>query len=217
MFGQNPIRGPEFGDGSLLYITEIFPTMQGEGPLAGAPAVFVRLGGCNLACKFCDTEFEIFEAMQLEVILEKIDDFARGKIKLVVITGGEPFRQEISLLCESLISKNYQVQIETNGTLYRKVPSEVMIVCSPKNAGIGYSKIRDDILNHAIAVKFLVSKTNKLYNFVPKLDLSVPIYIQPMDEYDPAKNEGNLKFAYELAMEYGYRISLQIHKILNIK
>ena len=57
MFGKNPIRKPENHDGNFLKIQEIFYTIQGEGIYSGYPAVFVRLGGCNLACKFCDTDF----------------------------------------------------------------------------------------------------------------------------------------------------------------
>ena len=72
MFGKNPIRPPEKGDGSILFVQEIFPTLQGEGPLAGVPAVFLRLGGCNLACSFCDTEFESFKEWKLEDIIAEV-------------------------------------------------------------------------------------------------------------------------------------------------
>ncbi|CAN0594227.1 unnamed protein product, partial [Ectocarpus sp. 12 AP-2014] len=58
MFGDNPIRPPEKGDGLHLMVKQIFKTLQGEGPHVGTPSIFVRLGGCNLACDFCDTEFE---------------------------------------------------------------------------------------------------------------------------------------------------------------
>ncbi len=58
MLGKNPILKPVFSSGETLDVTEIFSTIQGEGPLAGEPAVFIRLSGCKLACAFCDTNFE---------------------------------------------------------------------------------------------------------------------------------------------------------------
>ena len=72
MFGKNPIRKPENHDGNFLKIQEIFYTIQGEGIYSGYPAVFVRLGGCNLACKFCDTEFETFQEMNIIEILSEV-------------------------------------------------------------------------------------------------------------------------------------------------
>ena len=76
MFGKNPIRKAEKGDGSVLQIQEIFPTVQGEGPHTGVPSVFVRLGGCNLACSFCDTEFENFENWSVDDIVAEVEVFS---------------------------------------------------------------------------------------------------------------------------------------------
>src|SRR3990167_7916538 len=115
MFGKNKITKPSFGDGYVLAIKEIFATLQGEGPFAGEPSVFVRLGGCNLQCKFCDTDFENSTNITLESLLLTIEHLSISKAKrvrkLVVITGGEPFLQPIELLCEKLIKSGYKVQI----------------------------------------------------------------------------------------------------------
>lgn len=78
MLGQNPIRPPITGDGTQLFVQSIFPTIQGEGPAAGIPSVFIRLGGCNLACSFCDTEFESFEEMALGDILSTVNNYIRS-------------------------------------------------------------------------------------------------------------------------------------------
>ncbi|MBX9726502.1 MAG: 7-carboxy-7-deazaguanine synthase QueE, partial [Rickettsiales bacterium] len=123
MFGKNPKRAPEMTDGTTLHVVEIFPTLQGEGPCVGQPAVFVRLGGCNLACDFCDTEFENFSAIPLQSMLENIHAHTTEGRDLVVITGGEPMRQNIAPLCEALIAAGFRVQIETNGTLWRELPA----------------------------------------------------------------------------------------------
>lgn len=221
MFGKNPKRGPETGDGSALNVVEIFPTLQGEGPFVGQPAVFVRLGGCNLACDFCDTEFEKFEEIKTPILIEKIMQEAASLRDLVVITGGEPLRQNIAPLCEALLSRGLRVQIETNGTLWRPLPEAVNIVCSPKMTDGKYHVLRPDLLERVDALKFIVSATHPEYREVGEVGQSstpraIPIYVQPMDEYDPTKNAANTAHALALAQTHGYRLSLQTHKLLGI-
>lgn len=226
MFGKNPIRTVEKGDGSTLQLVSIFPTLQGEGPHAGSPAIFIRLGGCNLACDFCDTEFEQFAPMALEDIVARIDAESRNETgarirHLVVITGGEPLRQNIAPLCESLLVAGFTVQIETNGTVWRPLPEAVQVICSPKNpTGGGYGMLRPDILKRATALKFIVSEQHTNYRTVPDVGQSAThtaVYVQPMDEYDAQQNKRNVAYATELAMHHGYRLSLQLHKLVGIK
>jgi len=225
MMGNNPIRKPTQSDGQTLEVKHIFPTLQGECIYAGWPAVFVRLGGCNLACKFCDTEFEDYAAMGLAALIARVESLAcdaRGKRvrQLVVITGGEPLRQNIAPLCEALIASGFIVQIETNGTLWRELPEAVKIVCSPKSTGGAYHPIREDLLPRISAFKFLLSAGDAAYSSVAEVGQSrykTPVYVQPMDEYDAAKNLANRKLAVALAEEKGYVLSLQIHKILGIE
>jgi 7-carboxy-7-deazaguanine synthase len=215
MFGKNPIRKPVSGNGDALEIVSIFATIQGEGPYAGWPAIFLRLGGCNLACSFCDTEFEDFRKMSLEEILSEVEKLHSYQ-KLVVITGGEPFRQPIEKLCQKLIGLDFKVQIETNGTLYRKVPDEVDIICSPKSEHV----LRPDLLEKITAFKFIISASDPSYNHVPEVgqsNIQTPVYIQPMDEYDAGKNARNLEYTRDLALEHGYRLSLQLHKIIGVE
>lgn len=211
------------GDGSSLQVKEIFPTLQGEGPYAGWPAIFIRLGGCNLACDFCDTQFEDFQPMTVLAILERVQQFAMVKgersCELIVITGGEPLRQPIAMLCDALLESDYLVQVETNGTLFRPLPYGLDIVCSPKVTDKQYFPIRDDLLERITALKFLISATDPRYRDVPNIGQSqynIPVYVQPMDEYDETKNKANLSRAIQLAMEKGFRLSMQQHKILGI-
>lgn len=217
MFGKNPIRPPEKGDGSILQVQKIFPTLQGEGPFAGRPSVFIRLGGCNLACDFCDTEFEDLTPWNMEDIIAHVLTYP---MRLAVITGGEPLRQPIEPLCEALLNAGFDVQIETNGTLYRPLDSRVSIVCSPKTTTGNYAPLRPDLLPHVSALKFIISAAHPLYRHVPEMgqaDYAIPVYVQPMDEYDAAKNASNVALAKELSMTHGYRLSLQLHKILGIE
>ena len=261
MFGKNKILKPEIHEGKNLKVQEIFATFQGEGPFVGYPSVFVRLGGCNLACDFCDTEFDSFKEFSLEEILQRIEElsvqnlsekdlFVRQELKkmnivlpqeienwfeqkrkrnLVVITGGEPFRQPIERFCEELVKRKFLVQIETNGTLFREIPREVKIICSPKNPqknspkvvnhSKSYHKIRGDLLARIDALKFIISASNLGYQDIAEVgqsEYNIPVYLQPMDEYDEEKNRINAKLVLNLAKKHGAHISWQIHKMLEI-
>lgn len=221
MFGKNPKRTIEKHSGNFLHIKNIFRTIQAEGPYTGSPSIFIRLGGCNLTCEFCDTDFEDYYKMPIIEIISTVENLCLNyHIKLIVITGGEPLRQPIAKLCELLISKNFTVQIETNGTLYRDLHKDVKIVCSPKNNNSGYKSIRPDLLSRVTAFKFLISKTNQNYNYIPNLGqekYNIPVYLQPMDEYNKNKNKINTDYAIELAMKNNYILSLQIHKFIGIE
>ncbi len=221
MFGCNPKRPPVKGDGSVLDVQDIFPTFQGEGPYAGRASVFVRLGGCNLACTFCDTEFESYQPVTLDAIMQQVRAYANALYHpLIVISGGEPLRQPIEHLCDALLNAGYDVQIETNGTLYRFIDARVSVVCSPKAGDTGYHPLRPDTLARVDALKFIISATNASYQHVPDVGQSsrpdLPVYVQPMDEYNDTKNAQNLAYTMRLARQQGYMVSLQLHKMLEV-
>ena len=225
MFGQNIKRKPVFSNGNKLDVQEIFPTLQGEGPFVGRPSIFLRLGGCNLACNFCDTEFESFKEMSIERIMLEIKNLSKnknGKIshKLVVITGGEPFRQPIEQIVEKCLESGYDVQIETNGTIFREINPKASIICSPKTTNGKYAALHPELLPRITALKFILSKNQADYKTVAEIGQTqnqIPVYVQPMDEYDETKNQENIEYAREYAENHGYYLSLQTHKILNIK
>lgn len=170
MFGTNPIRKAGFVQEGLL-IKSIFYTVQGEGPYAGHPAVFIRLIGCNLACWFCDTDFETdpvpmevdeVASRVLEVRQEVVQRQGVGIRPLVVITGGEPFLQpNLVGLCTLLIRDGYRVQIETAGTVWLTEMETLLqslrykpyldIVVSPKTG-----KVNKYIAKYACAWKYLI-------------------------------------------------------------
>ena len=225
MFGDNPKRTIIKGDGKSLFVQKIFKTIQGEGPNVGLPAIFIRLGGCNLACSFCDTEFEDFQENELDDIVDCTVSLSKNakhyrKTLLVVISGGEPMRQPIELLCQELIARGFHVQIETNGTIMRNLPKEVEIICSPKVINGKYHQIRPDLLARIQALKFIVSENVMGYNAVPELgqsDFNIAVFVQPMDQYEPTINATNTALALKIVAEYGYRLSLQTHKIVGIE
>ena len=178
-----------------IIVHSIFYTIQGEGPFTGRPAVFVRLAGCNLKCPGCDTDYTSQRhTMSAQEIVAKILEFAT-KDTLVVITGGEPFRQyNIRYLLELLVRMNMNVQIETNGTLppvqfdngdiedyhYCQVvtncntTSRVYIVCSPKSGNINPL-----IRKYVCALKYVV-KHNDVdpMDFLPIHSLDHPVGVK---------------------------------------
>ena len=115
----------------LMPVSEIFgPTVQGEGRSLGVPAIFVRLGGCNLACDWCDTPYtwdwtrfeakkEIRMLTQQQVTRHVLDLRGDAAVSLVVITGGEPMLQQKRLpdVLNVLSAYGFRVEIETAGTI----------------------------------------------------------------------------------------------------
>ncbi len=119
----------------MLEITELFSSLQGEGPFAGKPAVFVRLSRClPPLCPWCDTAFAWQPGTLVEVD-DLVEEIIGHSCNFVVITGGEPFLQwSTGLQCleKALINKGYFIQYETSGKLTLPLESKGFIVCSPK-------------------------------------------------------------------------------------
>ena len=99
-------------------LTEAFRSLQGEGPSAGTPAVFVRLQGCDVGCRWCDTRYSWEprggEPLSLEALEERARDL--GPAPLLVVTGGEPLEHPgIGALLERLAASWPRVEVETSG------------------------------------------------------------------------------------------------------
>lgn len=116
-----------------MKIAEIYPSRQGEGLLTGTPSVFIRTSGCNLRCWFCDTPYTSWEPegdeMSPDGILARVSEWDTPH---VILTGGEPmlFAESIPLT-EGLQSLGKHVTVETAGTLYLPLASNLMSI-SPK-------------------------------------------------------------------------------------
>lgn len=215
-----------------LSVHSVFNTIQGEGPHVGRPAVFVRLAGCNLQCPFCDTEYtQGATTLGVEEIIDVIDDQAGENCNarpLVVITGGEPLRQNIAPLCSALLALGVAVQVETNGTLYsHTLPAGVDVVCSPKTG-----KVAAHLWPRITALKYVIrAGTVDPDDGLPLTALGHPanprlarpdpsftgvVYVQPMDEGNADRNAANLAAAKASAMRFGYTLGVQLHKNIGV-
>src|SRR6056300_394159 len=164
MFGTNEIIGKKYFKDAperSLFVTSMFFTLQGEGPYAGMPSLFIRLTKCNLDCSFCDTFFDDGEWMTFSELERKAHETITGfwldKGKSVpewavpavdngdprdsqqypnivlVMTGGEPLLQEnITEWMQEQLANYKAVQVESNGVPETEVPEGVTLVCSPK-------------------------------------------------------------------------------------
>jgi len=118
----------------MLKVSEWFDSIQGEGVYIGTPMSFVRLAGCNLRCKWCDTKYALGKGKEVD---EK--HIVRSlKFPDVCITGGEPLLQDVSRLVDLLHYDYHKVHIETNGTIIpKKLPEIDVWTISPKLTNSG--------------------------------------------------------------------------------
>jgi len=129
----NSHRGSRESSEESLRVSEIFYSIQGEGRLVGVPSVFVRLSGCNLRCRWCDTPYASWqpdgEAFGIGEIVSQVDAFPA---RHVVVTGGEPFIfRRLGELTQALSEKGRHLTIETSGTIFEPVSCDLMSL-SPK-------------------------------------------------------------------------------------
>jgi 7-carboxy-7-deazaguanine synthase len=222
-----PVSKTQLNETGQLDIVKIFSTIQGEGPFAGVPAIFIRLWGCNLQCPHCDTDYTSYSSsLTPRDILEEVENQV-SSVNLVILTGGEPFRQNITPLVKLLIEAGYQVQIETNGTLFLPdLPYDnIVVVCSPKTG-----TINKNLAPHITALKYVLHADQVCEDGLPASALGHPahphvarppddylglIYVQPMDELDEAKNQRHLQATLDSVMRFGFTLCLQLHKIIN--
>lgn len=196
-----------------LPLMEQFVTIQGEGYYSGRSAVFIRLGGCDVGCVWCDVK-ESWEAsahpmVSVEDIVNEVKGF---KTNFVVITGGEPTMHDISKLVDELKKNNIYVAIETAGT--NPVYEGVDWICfSPKK----FKKPDPTVYPVTDELKVVVfHKSDLLWaeGHASKITKkSTQLYLQP----EWSKSDKILPLILDYIQENPkWKLSLQTHKYINI-
>lgn len=238
---NQPIEKRRTHDGAFLEVHSIFKTIQGEGPFAGHSSIFIRLAGCNLKCPACDTDYT--STRENKSVSQIVSDVQTLQVPptIVVITGGEPFRQNIEGLVYKLLSFGYTVQIETNGTLpppsihFDKLCStdftergKCFVVCSPKTGSVHPALARivgaykyvmdsDHVAADGLPTTVLEHPCSASHVARPHPGFTGHVYVQPCDSKDIAVNHRNVQSCVDSVYKHGTILQLQIHKIIGVE
>jgi len=180
-----------------MIVNEIFYSLQGEGFLAGVPSVFVRLAGCPLRCRWCDTKYawseEAGRQCSIKEILRQVED---RPCKFVVITGGEPMiNPDLPELVRQLKAAGKHITIETAGIAYvPNMPCDLMSI-SPKLSNSlpdegNLSAVHKDSNLDIAVLNELINHYNYQFKFVVDSGSDLPEIeetIRRLENVDPAK------------------------------
>lgn len=189
-----------------MKINEIFYSIQGEGRNFGEAMVFIRLAGCNLHCEFCDTKYAFDSAFELNE-LEIVASVNKYTSKWVCLTGGEPFMQDLRALTNHLKRGGFDIQIETNGTIYQPITCDWLVV-SPKD-----EKEPDVLmLKQANEIKIIVDSQESLEKAKMFERWGKYHSVQPVDN-----REDMLGLCIDFVKKNpNWRLSMQLHKLIGI-
>jgi organic radical activating enzyme len=199
-------------EGKLLPLMEAFYTIQGEGYNTGKAAYFIRLGGCDVGCHWCDVkeswDASIHPLTKTEIIVQNV---LHEKAQSVVVTGGEPLMYHLSELTKQLKEKNIETFIETSGS-YKITGTWDWICLSPKKTMQPLPE------NYAKAHELKIIIYNK-HDFIwaeqeaQKVNKNCYLFLQP--EWSKHNEITPLIIEY-IKQHPKWMVSLQTHKYMNI-
>ena len=204
----------------MLKVNEIYYSVQGESTHTGLPCVFVRLTYCNLRCTYCDTEYAFYDGENLSInqIIEKVKNY---DCNLVEVTGGEPLMQEESyLLLEKLCDEDFEVLLETGGSLQiKEVNKKVKIIMDLKcpSSGMQKKNLYDNLkyLKKTDELKFVIG-TREDYDWskqiIEEYSLSEKFEILFSTVFEEL--ESQVLVAWILEDKLNVRFQLQVHKYI---
>ena len=195
----------------MFKINEIFYSLQGEGFHTGTPVVFVRFSGCNLRCSFCDTLHQTGTMMSTQEIVDEVNKYPLAP--MVVLTGGEPSLFVNEAFVEELKQHTgKRIAIETNGT--RPLPNNLgWVTLSPKTVFEG-GDLEPCVLKTCDELKVVyLGQDLTQYDDIEARHR----FLQPCFCEDEVQRKANMKACVEAVKAHpNWRLSLQIHRVLNI-
>lgn len=195
----------------MYRINEIFYSLQGEGFHAGTPAVFVRFSGCNLRCAFCDTQHQAGEMLSLQDIVNEVNKYPIAS--LLVLTGGEPsLFIDKAFVAELKQKTGKRIAIETNGT--RPLPANLdWVTLSPKSSFEG-GDLEPCFLGSCDELKVVYLGQDLVqYDEIQTKNR----FLQPCYCEEEKQRQANMKSCVDAVLNHpNWRLSLQIHRVLNL-
>jgi len=201
-----------YTDGSSLPVMEFFYTLQGEGFHQGKAAYFIRLGGCDVGCVWCDVK-ESWDAEKHERfdVRSLMFEVKKTPASIVVITGGEPLMYNLDELTHVLQSAGYKTHLETSGA-YPLTGSWDWICLSPKK----FKAPLTEILPNANELKVIIFNKSDFEwaeKYAMQVSSTCKLFLQP--EWDNAAQMTPLIIDY-IKVNPKWELSLQIHKYINV-
>lgn len=204
---------PDTNNGVSLPLADKFYSIQGEGYNVGKPVYFIRLAGCDVGCKWCDSK-ETWNAAKFPLIsVEEITDtVCKTAAKTVVITGGEPALYNLGPLCKELKSRNIEIYLETSGSS-SIIGNFDWITVSPKKNKFPLA----ESLSLASELKVIIEEERDFEwaeNNSKVVENKCKLYLQP----EWSKIDAILPKIIDYVKKVPkWNISLQMHKYMNIK
>ncbi|UJF31006.1 7-carboxy-7-deazaguanine synthase QueE [Kaistella sp. 97-N-M2] len=198
-------------EGKMLPVMEHFYTIQGEGAHTGKAAYFIRLGGCDVGCHWCDVKESWDPNLHPLMSAQEIAETAARHCKTVVLTGGEPLMWNLTFLTEKLKGLGCDIHIETSGA-YEMSGVLDWITLSPKKTGLP----KDAIYSQASELKMIIFNNND-FKFAEeqaaKVSENCRLYLQ--SEWSK-RDEMYPKITDFIMANPKWLASVQTHKYLNI-
>lgn len=197
--------------GLMLPLMEEFYTIQGEGYHTGTAAYFIRIGGCDVGCHWCDVKESWNAELHPPTATDTIVENAARYSETVVVTGGEPLMWDMTFLTQKLKDKNLKVHIETSGA-YSLSGTWDWICLSPKKNKLPIQNVYES----ANELKVIIhNKHDFLFaeEQADKVNKNAILFLQP----EWSKKEEMTPLIVDYVMNNPkWRVSLQTHKFLNI-